>query len=168
MFRRRRRYKVPMLNTSSLPDLIFTVLFFFMMVTSMRNAPLRVSYKMPQGQQLTRIDKQSPIIYIYVGTPSTDRQSHNADRKGRIDEAETVIQIDSKFLTMPEITDYVAAKRASLLPQDRQHMVASIRADRGVRMSLINDLRQALRQANVSRILMSAEGSGDKLMQNYQ
>lgn len=168
MFRKRHRYKVPMLNTASLPDLIFTVLFFFMMVTNMRNAPLRVTYKMPQGSELTHIDKQSPIVYIYIGKPSNDKHNRMTNSHGQKVMDKTVVQIDDKYLTMPEITDYVASKRASLLPQDRQRMVASIRADRGVRMSVINDVRQALRQANVRRILMSAEGSSDKLMQNYR
>ena len=40
--RRHRRPEVPMLNTASLPDLIFTVLFFFMMVTHMRTVILKV------------------------------------------------------------------------------------------------------------------------------
>lgn len=150
-FRRRQRYKMPMLNTASLPDLIFTVLFFFMMVTHMRNAPLRVSYKMPQGRELTHIDKQSPVIYMYIGSPSAALRNH-------VGKEQTVVQIGEEYLSPQEITDYVAAKRALLLPQDRSRMVVSIRADRNVKMSVINDVRQALRQANVSRILMSAEG----------
>lgn len=149
-FHRRRRYKMPMLNTASLPDLIFTVLFFFMMVTHMRNAPLRVSYKMPHGHELTHIDKQSPIIYIYIGKPAAASHNHSLKQ-------ETVVQIGEKYLSPMEITDYVAEKRASLLPQDRTRMVVSIRADHNVKMSVINDVRQALRKANVNRILMSAE-----------
>lgn len=149
-FRRRQRYKMPMLNTASLPDLIFTVLFFFMMVTHMRNAPLRVNYKMPQGRELTRIDKQSPVIYMYIGVPSASSHNHGGKEQA-------VVQVGEKYLSPQEITDYVAAKRALLLPQDKSRLVVSIRADRNVRMSMINEVRQALRQANVSRILMAAE-----------
>ena len=52
--RQRRQHEVPTLNTSSLPDLIFTVLFFFMIVTHMRKVTLKVEYALPQGTELTR------------------------------------------------------------------------------------------------------------------
>lgn len=43
---------MPALNTSSLPDLIFTLLFFFMMVTTMREVQLKVEFKVPQATEL--------------------------------------------------------------------------------------------------------------------
>ena len=44
--------EMPALNTSSLPDLIFTLLFFFMIVTTMREVSLKVEFKVPQGTEL--------------------------------------------------------------------------------------------------------------------
>lgn len=38
---------MPELNTSSLPDLIFTMLFFFMIVTTMREVTLKVQFTLP-------------------------------------------------------------------------------------------------------------------------
>ena len=43
---------MPELNTSSLPDLIFTMLFFFMIVTTMREVTLKVQFKVPQATEL--------------------------------------------------------------------------------------------------------------------
>ena len=65
MFRRHSR-EVPALNTSSLPDLIFTVLFFFMIVTHMRHETVKVQYQVPQGKELTRLTKKSAVSYIYT------------------------------------------------------------------------------------------------------
>ena len=64
----RREHEMPGLNTSSLPDLIFTVLFFFMIVTHMRQVTLKVDYRAPQGKQLTRLTKKSAVSYIYIGS----------------------------------------------------------------------------------------------------
>lgn len=47
---KRRRRQVPDLNTAALPDLIFTVLFFFMIVTHLRDVELKVKYSVPQGR----------------------------------------------------------------------------------------------------------------------
>ena len=66
IFDNRVRRSVPQLNTASLPDLIFTVLFFFMVVTHMRQTTIKVEFRMPQGTQLTRLTKKSTVSYIYI------------------------------------------------------------------------------------------------------
>ena len=66
-FRKHTRRSVPMLNTASLPDLIFTVLFFFMIVTHMRNESVKVEYEKPQGTELTRLANKSSITNIHIG-----------------------------------------------------------------------------------------------------
>lgn len=66
---RRRDHEVPGLNTASLPDLIFTVLFFFMIVTHMREVQVKVKYQVPQGTELERLTKKSAVSYIYIGKP---------------------------------------------------------------------------------------------------
>ena len=55
----RRRHEVPGLNTASLPDLIFTVLFFFMIVTHMQKETVKVKFRTPQGTELTRLTKKT-------------------------------------------------------------------------------------------------------------
>ena len=58
-------HEVPALNMASMPDLIFTVLFFFMIVTHMRSVPLKVVYQVPAGTELTKLTKKSSTTYIY-------------------------------------------------------------------------------------------------------
>ena len=45
-FKKKQSREMPELNTSSLPDLIFSILFFFMMVTTMREVTLKVKFTM--------------------------------------------------------------------------------------------------------------------------
>ena len=96
MFKRTRR-EIPELNTSSLPDLIFTVLFFFMIVTHMRKVTLKVKYQVPQGTELTRLTKKTAVSYIYIGKPVTGTVQGN-----------TVIQLNDKYATTTDIIDYIA------------------------------------------------------------
>ena len=72
MFIRKRR-SVPELNTASLPDLIFTVLFFFIIVTHMRQDEVKVRYRVPEGRQLTKMKKKAGVTHVYIGKP--DRKS---------------------------------------------------------------------------------------------
>lgn len=71
LFRQTRR-EVPMLNTASLPDLIFTVLFFFITVTHMREVTLKVRYRVPEGTELTKLVKKSAVTHIYMRARPTE------------------------------------------------------------------------------------------------
>ena len=62
--------EMPELNTSSLPDLIFTILFFFMIVTTMREVTLKVKFTVPTGTELEKLEKKSAVSFIYVGPVS--------------------------------------------------------------------------------------------------
>ena len=64
-FQQKKR-KVPGLNTASLPDLIFTVLFFFMIVTHLRSVPVKVKYQTPQGTELKKLTKKSTTTYVFI------------------------------------------------------------------------------------------------------
>lgn len=63
---------MPALNTSSLPDLIFTLLFFFMIVTTMREVTLKVQFTLPVGTELEKLEKKSLVTFIYVGEPTQE------------------------------------------------------------------------------------------------
>lgn len=63
---------MPALNTSSLPDLIFTILFFFMIVTTMREVTLMVEFRVPRGTEIEKMTKKSLVSYIYVGKPTRE------------------------------------------------------------------------------------------------
>lgn len=145
---RRRTHSVPGLNTSSLPDLIFTVLFFFMIVTHMRKTVLKVHFQVPQGTELTRLTKKSAVSYIYIGKPSRDMQA--------IAGTEPRIQLNDKFASAEDITDYMETEQNRMSPEDRQQMTVSIKADKHTKIHVMIDVKQALRQAKALRISYSA------------
>ena len=93
----RREHEMPGLNTSSLPDLIFTVLFFFMIVTHMRQVTLKVDYRAPQGKQLTRLTKKSAVSYIYIGKPV---QSLPGVSNVETDSSGVCVQLNDKLAVM--------------------------------------------------------------------
>ena len=144
LFKRTRR-EIPGLNTSSLPDLIFTVLFFFMIVTHMRKVTLKVKYQVPQGTELTRLTKKTAVSYIYIGKPVTGTVQGN-----------TVIQLNDKYATTTDIIDYIAAEKSRMSPEDQQQMTVSIKADRSTKMGIISEVKQALRKSKALKISYSA------------
>lgn len=149
----RREHEMPGLNTSSLPDLIFTVLFFFMIVTHMRQVTLKVDYRAPQGKQLTRLTKKSAVSYIYIGKPV---QSLPGVSNVETDSSGGCVQLNDKLATPAEVMDYVLAEKRRMSAEDQWQMTVSIRADRQVPMGVVMDVKQALRQAKVLRVNYSA------------
>lgn len=151
IFNNRQRHSVPTLNTSSLPDLIFTVLFFFMVVTHMRKTTVKVQYRVPQGTELTRLTKKSAVSYIYIGkVPHPIRQDYGTYGKYSL-------QLNDKLATPADVADYIADERRRMAADDRTRQTVSLKADRKAPMGLITDVKQALRKANVRKISYSAE-----------
>ena len=150
----RGRYEVPGLNTASLPDLIFSVLFFFMIVTHMQKVAVKVQFRTPQGTELTRLTKKTAVTYIYIGKPEGNLQKTLGTA--------TRIQLNDKFGNLDDVVDYISAERERMSPEDQQQMTVSVKADRTTKMSIIDNVKQALRKAKAYRISYSATDKNHK------
>ena len=140
---------MPKLNTSSLPDLIFSLLFFFMMVTTMREVTLKVQFKAPQGTELEKLEKKSLVTFIYVGVPTAEFQKQLG--------SESRIQLNDSFAEVSEIQDYIIGERASMKEEDQPQMTVSLKVDRDTKMGIVTDIKEALRRAYALKINYSAD-----------
>lgn len=173
MIRRNRRLReVPILNTASLPDLIFTVLFFFMIVTHMRTTTSKVKYALPQGTELKRLVKKSAVTYIYIGRdmPETTREtssaaSPNTSSASSMDVSAYKVQLNNRVGSIDEVASFVANEKKRMNPDDQVKMTVSIKADRSTPMYVINAVKRAVRAGGATRINYSAERESDKLKQ---
>ena len=112
---------MPELNTSSLPDLIFTMLFFFMIVTTMRLVTLKVQFRAPQATELEKLEKKSLVTFIYVGQPTLELQAKMG--------AETRIQLNDRFADVSEVQDYIYQERENMKEEDQPFMQVSLKVD---------------------------------------
>ncbi|MBQ4446034.1 MAG: biopolymer transporter ExbD [Prevotella sp.] len=147
MFKQRRQRDIPQLNMASMPDLIFTVLFFFMIVTHMRSVPVMVKHQVPAGKELTKLSKQPVITYIYIGKPLGGAAA---------DSPSSVVQVNDKIMEVDAISDYMSSLRHSLGKEDAENMIVSLKVDKDTEMGLVSDVKQALRRAHVTRVHYSA------------
>lgn len=133
---------------AAMPDLIFTVLFFFMIVTHMRQVDPKVRYEVPQGTEVVKDVNKAGLVYILIGKP--------VDAQGHVLSDETRIQMGNRYVTIDEIGRLVDEERAKMADDERQQLTVSIRADRDTPMGIINDVKQALRGAGALNINYSA------------
>lgn len=144
VFRRRHSRELPGLNTAALPDLIFTVLFFFMIVTHMRDVDLQVRYEVPQGTELQKLTHKSAVTYVYIG---------------RVKDAPVdsfYIQLNNSLATVDDIKAYVESERSKMSSEDQPRMTVSIKADRDVPFGIISDVKKALQQSFALKVNYSA------------
>ena len=147
---RRREHRMPGLNTSALPDLIFTVLFFFMIVTHMRDVELLVHYELPQGTEVQKLAHKSAVTYIYVGRAADLSSASSAPKDSFL------IQLNNRISSIEDIRAFVDEERRRMNDDDRSRMVVSLKADRDVPMSIIAEIKQTLQQSFALRISYSA------------
>ncbi len=136
------------LNTSSLPDLIFSVLFFFMMVTSMREVTLKVKFEKPAGTQLEKLARKSCTSFIYIGQPTDALRAQVGSG--------TRIQLNDKFAEANEVYDYVMSERNELAEIDKPFYTVSLKVDHQTPMGIVTDVKQALRKGYALKIMYSA------------
>ena len=145
-FKKKEKRGMPEMNTSSLPDLIFTILFFFMMVTTMREVTLKVKFTVPAGTELEKLEKKSLVSFIYVGPPTDNLRAQMG--------SSTRIQLNDRYAEAREVMDFVAAERKGMKDQTKQ--IISIKADQQTQMGYITDIKEVLRKSWALRINYSA------------
>ncbi len=132
--------------TAALPDIIFMLLFFFMVVTVMRETDILVKQVLPKATQLTKIERKSLVSYIYVGEPK------NTSLYG----SEPKIQTNDVFITEDDIIQFVNQEKDKLSEVERDQITMSMKVDVEVKMGIISDVQQELRKANARKLLYSS------------
>lgn len=132
--------------TSSMPDVVFMLLFFFMVTTKMRETSINVEQKMPQATQLKKLVKKSLVSYLYIGAPK------KADEFGK----EPKIQANDVFIDTRNIVQWVNSEKSKQDEVDRDALTISLKVDVDSKRGLIADVETELRKANARRVLYSA------------
>ncbi len=148
MFKKGEKKEMPGISSGSLSDIVFMLLFFFMVTTQMRETENKVVVKIPQASESVKLERKDLSSYINIGTPIRSLQAqYGTDAR---------IQLNDSFKTVDDIRDFVAAERDSKSEADRSFMTICIRADQDVRMGIITDVKQELRRCSALKIMYSA------------
>lgn len=140
--------EMPAVSTASLPDIVFMILCFFMVTTTMREVTLMVKIKKPEATELTKLTKKTLVSYIYIGQPIPQYQKAYG--------TEPQIQLNDQFSNPSDILNFVTAERASRDESEIPLMITSIKADETTKMKIITEVKEELRKAQALHINYSA------------
>jgi biopolymer transport protein ExbD len=129
--------------TAALPDIIFMLLFFFMVVTVLRETDILVEQKIPRATQLRKLERKSLVSYLYIGKPK------KTDRYG----TEPRIQANDVFIDTRDIVLWVAKEKDKLSEVERDQITIALKVDSETKMGIISDVQQQLREANARKLM---------------
>lgn len=132
--------------TSSMPDVVFMLLFFFMVTTQMRDTSIMVKQKIPQATQLRKLMRKSLVTYIYIGEPTKTEQFGK----------EPKIQANGVFIEPKDVIQWVNQEKAKLNEFERDQITISFKVDSDAKRGIIADVETELRKANARIINYSA------------
>ncbi len=144
-FKEKKSGSMPKISTASLPDIVFILLCFFMVSTTMRETTLIVKVRLPEATEVQKLEKKSLVSFIYVGQPIKNMYG-----------TESRIQLNDQFATISDIQAFIATEREARDEADRRLITTSIKADRDTRMGIVSDIKQELRKSGAFKINYSS------------
>lgn len=132
--------------TAALPDIIFMLLFFFMVTTVLRETSIMVEQKLPKSTQLSKLERKSLVSYIYIGKPKqVDVYGENPK-----------VQVNDVFIGTKDVIRFVNQEKDKLSEVERDQITISMKVDTETKMGIVTDVQQELREANARKVLYSS------------
>ena len=151
-FKKGKGKGTPAVSTASLPDIVFMLLFFFMVTTVMREVDLKLNMEQPEATEIDKLENKSLVDYIYIGEPI------NTQLYGTVPK----IQLEDDFATVEEIQSYILEKRAERSEAEQGLVTVSLKVDEETRMGIVTEVKQELRKVQALKINYSTREKLDK------
>ena len=135
--------EIPM---AALPDIIFMLLFFFMVTTVVRPNEILVKQQLPSATQLKKVEKKSLVANFNIGAPK------NVHQYG----TETKIQCNDVFIATRQIPQQVEEARAKLSEPEKDKLTIALKIDEEVKMGIVSDVETQLKEVNALKIIYNS------------
>ncbi|GGX13277.1 ExbD/TolR family protein [Aquimarina muelleri] len=143
-FKKKKGGELPAISTASLPDIVFMLLFFFMVATVMRQNTLMIENKLPTADQIEKLDKKDLVMYIYAGKPSSRYRASAGDQAR--------VQLNDKFADVSDIKAFILAERTSKREELIPFLTTALKVDGDTNMGLVGDIKSELRDVQALKI----------------
>ena len=144
-FKKNKNSKLAPISTASLPDIVFMLLFFFMVTTVMRETEMLVDNILPQATEVQKLERKSLVSYIYIGAPKGNnrKMKYGKDAKS---------QLNDSYARVADIQSFIIAEREARAEEEVPLLTTSIKADVNVKMGIVSDVKQELRKSQAYKI----------------
>ncbi|EDP72507.1 hypothetical protein FBALC1_15437 [Flavobacteriales bacterium ALC-1] len=145
-FKKGGKGELPAISTASLPDIVFMLLFFFMVATVMRDSSLMIQNNLPSADQVEKL-KKDRTIFIYGGKPSAQFKHLGEEPR---------IQFNDALISVEEVRPSVLQAIAEMNEELQSKVVVGLKVDKETHAGLVSDIKQELRKANALKVMYIA------------
>ena len=145
-FKNKKQGDLPAISTASLPDIVFMLLFFFMVTTVMRDSSLMIENRLPSADQVEKL-KKDRTIFIYAGKPSSQYKQFGEEPR---------IQFNDAFIGVEDVQSSVIQSITELNEDLQSKVVVGLKVDKETNAGLVSDIKQELRKANALKVMYIA------------
>lgn len=138
--------------TAALPDIIFMLLFFFMVTTVLRESTIMVKQSIPKATQLRKMEQKKLVSYMYVGKP-TDPKKYGSEPK---------IQANDAFIEIDGIIQFIEEEKGKLAEYEKEQLTVSLKVDDETKMGIVVDITQKMRDVNARKLMYAAGMKGNE------
>lgn len=134
---KRKKKDMPAVSTASLPDIIFMLLFFFMVVTVLKSHTVRVNFDLPEGVDLQKIENKSQENHLYIGS---------------LDDGSVTIQLNDAFINLDQIHGAIIKIKNSYDLGEKDDASLSLKVDKNIKMGIVSKVKLELRKVDFRKI----------------
>lgn len=146
-FAKGKKRKEPAINTAALPDIVFMLLFFFMVTTVFKEKDSKLSVKQPEATEITKLDRTAKQIYYWIGKPVNPQ--YGTDFRVQVDDA-----------IVPDyyaIRGYLKGRRGGDLSEEWGKVINNFKIDEQVNMRIVKKVQDELREEDALKVAYSAK-----------
>ncbi|WP_405573873.1 ExbD/TolR family protein [Winogradskyella sp. Asnod2-B02-A] len=151
-FRKKEKGELPAISTASLPDIVFMLLFFFMVATVMRDSSLMIENRLPSADQVEKL-KKDRTIFIYAGKPSSQYKQFGEEPR---------IQFNDAFIGLEDVQSSIYQGISEMNEELQSKVVVGLKIDKNTNAGLVSDIKQELRKANALKVMYIANARKDE------
>jgi biopolymer transport protein ExbD len=148
-FKKDKKRELPALGTGSMADIVFMFLFFFMVISNMRETDVKVKLTMPGATEIQKLEKKSLVATIYIGIPKSENENTLPPGKVSVQLNDQTVKTEN---FVKDVRDFIAVEKESRNEEDKNKLTFSIKADKDIQMRYINMIKGELRANNALKI----------------
>lgn len=141
-FAKGKKRKEPAISTASLPDIVFMLLFFFMVTAKFKTTEALVFVKMPSAFTTEVLDKNDKSILYWIGKPKNKAMGDTYR-----------VQMDDQFVEISEIGPYLIDLRGKEeFAENWYDLINYFQVDKDAPMGLVRSVQEELRDPSVDAL----------------
>ncbi len=165
-FKKGGKKPAPGINTSSLPDIVFMLLFFFMVATTTKDVDPTVEVTQPTGvraEDMTPFKQRSEIDFLYLGVPRNKARAESFDMGYALFLDNVAQPSPGDLYNVNTVRRWKLGKfdaKPDRMQEPIGEVITCVKADEKAPTGIIFDIRKELQEIDALKLAYAVQDNG--------